>query len=246
MAIKAIIVDDEVMARNLLGGMLEAYCPEVEVIEMCKDLPSAVLSIRKNKPDVVFLDIEMPGFSGLEILNFFGTDEIDFSIIFTTSYNEYAVQAFKLSAIDYLLKPIESEDLVNAVQKYQKKNPTANYTQLKETLATQIVRKIPIYTPSSIVYVELNQIMFMKAEGAYTKIFLTDGSTMLASKGLKHFEELVSSDKKFMRTHKSYIANIDFVSELVKSNGGYLKIRNHEVNISMDKIPVFMEMMKCN
>lgn len=246
MAIKAIIVDDEIMARNLLGGMLEAYCPEVEVIEMCKDLPTAVLSIRKNKPDIVFLDIEMPGFSGLEILNFFGADEIDFSIVFTTSYNEYAVQAFKLSAIDYLLKPIESDDLIRAVDVYKKKQGTANYQQLKETLNTQLVRKIPIYTPSSIVYVELSQIMFMKAEGAYTKIFLTDGTTMLASKGLKHFEEMVTTDKKFMRTHKSYIANIDFVSELVKSNGGYLKIRNHEVNISMDKIPVFMELMKCN
>lgn len=244
MAIRAVIIDDEVMARNLLKGMLEEFCTDVQVLESCPDLPSGVLAIRKHQPDVVFLDIEMPGYSGLEILNFFGEDDVTFSIIFTTSYNEYAVRAFKLSAIDYLLKPISPEELIQAVQRLKKQQAYPDLSMLKENLTSNVVKKIPIHTPSSIIYVEIKNILFLKAEGAYTKIFFEDQSTILASKGLKHFEDLLQSESNFLRTHKSYVANINFVSELVKSNGGYLKIKDYEVNISSDKIPVFLSLMK--
>lgn len=244
MAIKAIIIDDEIMARNLLKGMLEEFCTEVQVEDTCQDLPSGIISIRKNNPDIVFLDIEMPGYSGLEILNFFAEDEIDFSIIFTTSYNEYAVSAFKLSATDYLLKPIDPKDLINSIQLFKKRQLPTDYQILKTNLNSSFIKKIPIHTSSSIIYLELDQIMFMKAEGAYTKIFINNGTTILASKGLKHFEDTVSSERCFFRTHKSYIANINYVSELVKSNGGHLKIKDFEISISTDKIPVFLELMK--
>lgn len=241
---KAIIIDDEVMARNLLKGMLEEFCTDVEVLDTCEDLPSGIISIRKNKPDIVFLDIEMPRYSGLEILNFFGEDEIDFSIVFTTSYNEFAIRAFKLSAVDYLLKPIEPDDLINAIKLCDKRKTEAGWVSLKENLKVEMVKKIPIHTPTSIIYIELNDIMFLKGEGAYTKIFLNSNTTVMESKSLKHFEELLGTEKSFLRTHKSYIANINYVSELVKSNGGYLKIRDFEINISSDKIPLFLEMMK--
>ncbi len=244
MEIKAIIIDDEIMARNLLKGMLEEFCKDVIVLDACHDLPSGVLSIRKNKPDIVFLDIEMPGYTGLEILNFFDEEEVDFSIVFTTSYNEYALRAFKLSAIDYLLKPIEPEDLMNAVELYKKKKPLPNYKLLKENLTSQVVKKIPISTSNSVVFIGIDEIMFMKAEGAYTKIFLANQNSILASKGLKHFEDLVSSEKHFLRTHKSFIANINYVTELVRSSGGYLKIRDYEIGISSDKVAQFMELMK--
>jgi two-component system, LytTR family, response regulator len=117
---KAIIVDDEKMARILLQGMLEEFCPEIAVVDTCQDLPNAIKSIHKNKPDLVFLDIEMPGHSGLELLDFLDEDDINFSIIFTTAYNQYAIDAFKLSAIDYILKPIESEELENSVSRFIK------------------------------------------------------------------------------------------------------------------------------
>ncbi len=104
---KAIIIDDEKMARTLLEGMLYEYHKDVEVVDSCKDLPTGVKSIRKHKPDLVFLDIEMPGHSGLELLDFFDEQEVNFSIIFLTAYNQYAINALRLSAVDYLVKPVD-------------------------------------------------------------------------------------------------------------------------------------------
>ena len=117
---KAIIIDDEKQARVSLSLLLQENCPEIEVADQCENLPQGVKSIRKHRPDVVFLDIEMPGHSGLELLEFFDEKEIEFSIIFTTAYNDFAVQAFKLSALDYLLKPIDMETLEVALGKYRK------------------------------------------------------------------------------------------------------------------------------
>ena len=111
MIYKAIVIDDEKRARTLLKGMIDELSLGVQVVELCEDLPDGVKAIRKHKPDLIFLDIEMPGHSGLELLDFFDEQEINFSIIFTTAYNQYAVQAFKLSAIDYLLKPIAVNEL---------------------------------------------------------------------------------------------------------------------------------------
>lgn len=117
---KAIIIDDEKQARVSLSLLLKEYCPEIQLLEECQNLPEGVKAIRKHKPDVIFLDIEMPGHSGLELLNFFDEKEVDFAIIFTTAYNEFAVQAFKLSALDYLLKPIVPDELVSAIAKLKK------------------------------------------------------------------------------------------------------------------------------
>lgn len=244
MSIKAVIIDDEIMARNLLKGMLEEFCTDVEVLDLCHDLPSGVLSIRKNKPNIVFLDIEMPGYSGLEIMNFFSEDEVDFSIIFTTSYNEYAIQAFKLSAIDYLLKPIEPADLNQAVELFKKQSFKTNLDSLRINLGENKIKKIPINTTNSVIYIELDSVLYMKAEGSYTNIFLLDGTTILASKGLKHFEDLVTGEKNFMRTHKSFIVNVNYVNEFLKSGGYFLKINEHEISISNDKVQAFQELMK--
>jgi len=117
---KAIIIDDEKRARVSLSLLLQEYCPEVELVAECENLPEGVKAIRKFNPDLVLLDIEMPGHSGLELVDFFDEKEINFSIIFTTAYNEYAIQAFKLSALDYLLKPIDSDDLSNALNNFRK------------------------------------------------------------------------------------------------------------------------------
>jgi two-component system LytT family response regulator len=114
---KAIIVDDENKARQLLRAMLSDLCPNVEVVADCDDLPNGVKAIKRHSPDLVFLDIEMPGHSGLELLDFFNDDEVNFNIIFTTAYDHYAIQAFKLSAVDYLLKPLSPKDLVEAVER---------------------------------------------------------------------------------------------------------------------------------
>src|SRR5688572_5125066 len=116
-----VIIDDENKARVLLRAMLERYAPDLNILADCNDLPTGVKAIKKLKPDLVFLDIEMPGYSGLELLDFFDEEELNFDVIFTTAYNEYAVQAFRFSAIDYLLKPLQPQQLQDAVERFIKK-----------------------------------------------------------------------------------------------------------------------------
>lgn len=240
---KAIIIDDEEMARTLLEGMLKSYCTNVDVVASCDDLPTGVKAIRKLKPDIVFLDIEMPGHSGLEILEFFDTAEVDFSIIFVTAYNNYAIQAFKLSAVDYLLKPIEAEELVNAIELHEKYQYKQNMAALKHNLHSNKSKKIGLSGVSSVVFVDLDEILFFQAEGAYTKVFLKDGKFILASKSLKHFEQALADSLEFYRCHKSYIVNINYITEYVKSDGGYLKIYKHEIGLSPDKVAILLERM---
>lgn len=237
---KAIIIDDEEMARALLQGMLEVYAPNVTVVDTCKDLPSGVKSIYKNKPDIIFLDIEMPGHSGLEILDFFDEKEIDFSIIFVTAYNNFAIQAFKLSAVDYLLKPIESQDLIDAIALFEKQNEKKNYQILKNNLSN-LPKKIALHNVSSITFVELDDILYFQADGSYTKVFFKDNKMILTSKSLKTFENMVTAYSNFYRCHKSYIVNLNFVTELYKSDGGYLKINEHQISISPDKIQTVIQ-----
>jgi two-component system LytT family response regulator len=234
MTYSAIIVDDELMARNLLNDMISMYCPEIEVIALCKDLPEAVKAIAKNKPSLVFLDIEMPGYSGMDIFDFFDEDAIDFSIIFVTAYNNYAIQAFKLSAVDYILKPIESDDLITAVSLFVKKSETNRnkYKVLKSNLKQDSAQRIALNTMNSVSFVNLNDILFFQAEGAYTKIVLQDGKVFTQSKGLKSFEYITVSNSQFIRCHKSYIVNLHFVTDFVRKDGGYL-IVNHVYNISV-------------
>lgn len=237
---KAVIIDDEEMARTLLQGMIAEYCDTITIVDLCKDLPTGVKSIRKNKPDLVFLDIEMPGHSGLELLDFFDESEIDFSIIFVTAYNRYAIQAFKLSAVDYLLKPIESDDLIQAISLFSKQKHKINISVLKENLSGKS-NKIALHNVSSISFIDLDLILFFKADGSYTEVFLKDGKTILASKSLKHFENILIDNEQFYRCHKSYIVHLKYITEYIKSDGGSLKVNSHEIGVSPDKISNLLE-----
>lgn len=237
MRIKAIIIDDESMARSLLNAMLTNHCPEIEIVDECKDLASGVKSIHKNKPQLVFLDIEMPGHSGLELLDFFDEKEVDFSIIFTTAYNHYAIQAFKLSAVDYLLKPIEPEELENAIERYKKNTDKKDYSVLKQNLSDTSPLKIGLPTSNSIKFVNVDDIIYLKADGSYTHVFIKNGISVTVCKNLKYFEDiLISSPGQFFRCHKSYIVNISTISDWVKSDGGYLILSNgDQVSLSSEK-----------
>lgn len=144
---KAIIIDDEKRARLNLTLLVEEYCKNVEVVAECENLPEGVKAIRKHQPDLVLLDIEMPGHSGLELLDFFDENDVKFKIIFTTAYHEYALQAFKFSAIDYLLKPINPEELSNAISRVEKqKSNDQNYSLLKATIKQDVLQRIAVPT----------------------------------------------------------------------------------------------------
>ncbi len=243
--IKTIIIDDEKMARTLLEGMLKELCKDVEVLDTCKDLPTGVKSIRKHNPDLVFLDIEMPGHSGLELLDFFNEDEVNFSIIFTTAYNQYAIQAFKLSAIDYLLKPIEFKDLEHAVERFKKQGVKQNYQVLKTNLQlNHKKKKIAIHTTGSIKFIDINDIIYLKADGAYTNIVLKNEDTVMASKILKSFEDVLNPDLSFFRCHKSFIVNTNYIKEFVRTDGGYLRMENnHQVSLSSEKLDTLFQLI---
>lgn len=240
---KAIIIDDEEMARTLLKGMVEEYAASVQVVDVCKDLPSGVKAIRKNKPDIVFLDIEMPGHSGLELIDFFNEEEIDFSIIFVTAYNKYAIQAFKLSAVDYLLKPVDPEDLKTALQLVQKKNVAQQFTELKNNLQLQLKPRLAISTVSSIKYLDIDQICFFKASGSYTEIYCNNAEMITASKGLKYFEDVLSAYPQFKRCHKSYIVNLNCVDEYIKTDGGSLVIKGQIIPVNSEKSAEFIQLL---
>lgn len=240
----AVIIDDEKMARTLLDNMLKTHCPQVRVLDQCADLAEGVKSIIKNKPNLVFLDIEMPGHTGLELLDFFDENDVDFSIIFTTAYNHYAIQAFKLSAIDYLLKPIVAEDLENAVERFAKNKDKANYSALKTNLNGKQPSRIGLPTSNSIKFVELDQILFIKADGAYTHVHLKNETCITVCKTLKYYEDVLHFNNTFFRCHKSFIVNLHYITDWVKSEGGYLIINNqHQISLSSDKTNELIQLL---
>jgi two-component system LytT family response regulator len=241
--IRAIIIDDEVQARKLLQVLLKSHCKQVEVLEECTDLPNGVKAIRKHKPDLIFLDVEMPGHSGLELLDFFDEKEIEFGIIFTTAYNEYAVKAFKLSAIDYLLKPISGHDLEKAIERFER-------LQHKNQINTPVQpdkqeSKIAIPVGQSIKFIDPDSIVFLKAENTYTEINLKDGSKLLVSRTLKNFEDTLKHDPNFVRCHKSYMVNRNYIENYVKSDGGYLQlITKTEIPINTESVEEIIRTFK--
>ena len=238
---KAIIIDDEKRARISLRLLLEEYCPEVTLVAECENLPEGVKAIHKYQPDLVLLDIEMPGHSGLELLDFFNESEINFAIIFTTAYNEFAIQAFKLSAIDYLLKPIVPEELANAIQRLQKQKEQ-QFRALTENINTETFEKIAIPSGNSYVLIKIADILYIKGEGSYSEVFLKDKSKHLASRNLKNFEDILGKDKRFLRTHKSYIVNFEEVLAYNKSDGGSLEMQNGiSIPVSVDKSNLILE-----
>lgn len=245
--LKCIIIDDESKARILLEAILKEYCPNVEIVALCEDLPSGVKAIKKFNPNLIFLDIEMPGHSGLELLDFFNEDEINFGVVFTTAYNEYALQAFKFSAIDYLLKPIQHTQLMEAVNRFSKqieKQNTAQLKNLKENLNTNNNwedKRIAVPSGQTIHFFKPSEIIMIKGEAAYSEIYLQNGTKLLASRNLRHFEELLINIPVFFRSHKSYIVNRHAVVQYVKSDGGYLQLSNGmHAGLSTEKVNEFL------
>ncbi|VXC28046.1 Two component transcriptional regulator, LytTR family [Flavobacterium sp. 9AF] len=234
---KAIIIEDESRAQIYLKGIIEMVTPEINIVAMCDDLPSGVMAIRKHKPDIVFLDIEMPKYNGLEIVNFFDEKEINFGIIFTTAYNQYAIQAFKTSAIDYLLKPIDPEELKNTLERYISNQNTIleKINLVKQQLYKE--SKIAIPDGNNLVMIQPSDIVYLKADNSYTQIVLNTGKKWVTSRFLKNFEESLKEYTHFFRCHKSYIINTQYIVSYSKSDGGTVTLENQiEIPVSSDKV----------
>jgi two-component system, LytTR family, response regulator len=235
--VKAIIIEDEKKARQLLRMLLNEHCPQVNVVDDCEDLPSGVKSIKKNNPDIVFLDIELPGLSGLQLLDFFNEEEINFSIIFVTAYNNYAIQAFKLSAIDYILKPINTQLLIEAVQKFEKisSRKLQQLAVLKANLSAQEDKKIVIPNRDSINYISPKDILYVKGEGAYATFYMQNNERFMLSRNLKYVEEMISGFSFLKRCHKSYIVNTNNITSLSKQDGLVTLSNNEKIPVSAER-----------
>jgi two-component system LytT family response regulator len=240
--IRAIIIDDEAHARLALRGIITEELQHVEVIDEAKNLPDGVKLIHKHKPDVVLLDIEMPSYSGLQILDFFNTDDIDFKIVFVTAYSQYALNAFQLSAIDYLVKPVQYEDLLRAFSKVQ---PTAkeNMIGLSSLLSNEVKKKIVLNSNGVQELLELDNIMYIKADGSYCDVVLCD-KKICVTKRLSEFDKLEELGP-FLRIHRSHLININFIKKISKADGGSVFMSDHtELSISKEKRPELEKMLK--
>lgn len=241
--IRSIIIDDELHCIKSLKSDLQKHCPAVEVMEICHSAKDGIMNIRKHNPDLVFLDVEMPWMNGFEMLEVLG--EINFSIIFTTAHDEFAAKAFRISAIDYLLKPIDSNDLKAAVLKVEKKMEEGSSLQhisnllrnMKQPLTQQ---KIALPQREGYEFVDVASIIYCHAEGAYTKVFIEDKKQMLISRTLGDVEELLPPEL-FHRIHHSSLVNISFVTQFLRSDGGYVVLKNGEkLSVSKAKKEMLM------
>ncbi|GAA4238427.1 LytTR family DNA-binding domain-containing protein [Postechiella marina] len=246
---KALIIDDEKKARQVLQILVEENCPKITTILQADNLLAGVELIKQEAPNIVFLDIEMPEHSGLEILNFIEKEVHNFEIIFTTAYSEYAIQAFQLSAIDYLLKPVRPSQVKEAVDKAVKflGNTQINkrLIELKESLQDSNFKKIGLPNADGIKFVDFNDIIMLEADGMYTNVSTTNDGTILVSKPLKFFVETLNKIKTFYRPHRSHLINLSYIKAYVKKDGGYIVMENDQtVSISNDKKEEFLTIVQ--
>jgi two-component system LytT family response regulator len=222
--ITAMIVDDEPYSCESLATLLERYCPDVKLLDICYSGADALKAIKEQAPTLLFLDIEMPGMNGFEMLQ--RLPSINFSVIFTTSYDQYAIEAIKFSALDYLLKPVDREELQAAVQKALQ-NPKQSLPQQIEILLQKLdhpaipVNKIAIPTMEGLQMLFVESIISCSSDSNYTVLYLKHKQKITASRTLKEIEEMLE-DYSFLRVHHSYVINLNEIERYVKGDGGYL------------------------
>lgn len=241
--IKVIIIDDEERGQRVLKNLITSFFSDLKIIAICSNIPDAVLQINKLQPDVVFCDIEMPQYSGLELLSFF--QKIDFELIFATAHSEYAIQAFEMSAIDYLLKPIELDKLEIAVQKLRKKMEVSTMYErlqvLKSNLVENVIHNIALPIAEGLIFVETKKIVFIEADGAYTKVWQVDEKPILISKSIKFFEKLIQNHLQFYKVHRSSIVNINYIQKYSKREGYLTLLENISTKVAREKKKAFEE-----
>jgi len=216
---KVILVDDEVVANESLTLIINEFLPDVEIVGTARSASEARKLISFYKPDLIFLDIEMPGEDGFDLLK--SLSRIDFQIIFVTAYNQYAIQAFKFSAIDYLVKPVKISELLDAIKRAKvltEPKDVTNYQILLENIQSKKPTKIALNTADGREYLNIDNIIHIEGDVNYSKLFLTDKRVILASKTLKIFEELLSGHD-FFRTHKSSLVNLKYVKRILSRDG---------------------------
>ncbi len=244
-----IITDDEQNSRETLRYLLAAIAPEIVILAEAKNTEQAKNYIEKLQPDILFLDINMPGQSGIEFLEEHGP--LKCNVIFTTAYNEYAVKAFRLNAIDFLLKPIDPDELEAAIEKVKKQPTMLDQNQVKSAKnminnhEDKSLQRLTLPTAEGIHFVDLKNIIFLEGMGSYTKFQLEGQKPIIVSKVLKEYDELLTSDFNFLRVHQSNIVNLSHIKKYVKGDGGQLWMSDGaEIEVSRRKKDEVMEALK--
>ncbi|MFT3679227.1 MAG: LytTR family DNA-binding domain-containing protein [Ferruginibacter sp.] len=232
--LKAVIIDDEPDCVKLLGLQLKMYCPQVKVAAECTISEDGLLAIKEHQPDIVFLDIEMPVMNGFQLLEKAG--KINFSLIFVTAYDQFAVKAFRFSALDYLLKPIDGKDLQAAVQKAsQHHRPDKQQLNMlkQQVYGTEknYPDKIALPFQNGVTFIEIKNIVFCESENNYTRFHTADGQQYMVSKTLGDIQEVLE-ERNFLRVHRQYLVNLDHIKKYVRGEGNYLVLSNGQ-NVSV-------------
>ena len=226
----AIIVDDESHARSLLSNTIKEHCKGIEIIAVAENVKEAVKLINKNNIELVFLDIEMPNENGFALFEYF--DKPNFVTIFCTAYSEYAIQAFEVSAVDYLLKPVTISKLQDAIEKAIKTRGQNQILQnvniLRENISVNQLQKIALPLSDGLVFIKIEEILYFEADGSYTYV-ITNKEKYLVCKKIKEFHELLTNDSRFFRVHRSYLVNIQQIKKYSKKDGATLVFENNKV-----------------
>ena len=247
--IRTIIIDDEPSAVSVLTTLLQKHCKEdIELLATSNDPVEGRSLIEQLHPDLVFMDIEMPGMTGVDLVKSFNAPT--FRVVFVTAYDAYALEAFRVSAIDYLLKPIGSEDVIKVVQKIKNdfRNEISKLSlqlqgldKLLNNHSDSSDQKIGIAMSDKIVFINFGDIIYCEANGPYTHVFLTNGQKLVSSKALGEFEAQLSANK-FFRIHHHYLINLNKVKEFQRNDGGYVIMENgKELEVSQRKRKDFLD-----
>ena len=242
----AILVDDEKHCRDVLAFLLAKYCPQITLLAACTDGPTGLEALEKYQPDLLFLDIEMPGMSGFDLLS--KCRNPSFRVVFTTAYNEYAIQAIRHNALDYILKPVDKDELLQAVSKASEMLSARSGTSINALVAYLNHQKtgdrIALPTMEGLQILTSEEIYYCESDGGYTHFFLTNGKVILISKTLKEVEEVLES-KGFCRIHHGFLINVRYVIKYLRGDGGEVIMANNKnIPVSRNKKQEFLNLLE--
>jgi two-component system LytT family response regulator len=244
--LKAILVDDELSSLQNLQFKIQEYCPSVKVVAQTQNPEEAIRLILQYKPDVIFLDIEMPRMSGFKLLE--QIPEPDFEVIFITAYNHYAINAIRISAFDYLVKPVAIEELQQTIERlgtFAGKKTKERADLLKKNLANPKSQEdhTAIPTADGLEFIQIKQIIRIESSSNYSKLVLQNGQHLLVTRQLKDFEELLQ-DYRFYRVHHSHLINLNYIAKYVRGDGGQITMRNGDIiDVSRRKKEIFLKLI---
>jgi len=245
---KVLIVDDERNSQLALQQVIEEYCPEASIIGMASSISEAYVLIKKEQPNLLFLDIEMPGGTGFDLLKKF--QSIPFEVVFVTGYDKYAINAIKFSCLDYLLKPFAIQEIVDAVKKAKpaKNNDGNGFERKIENLISNLnpssgnTRRIGLPTQFGLEFVAVDKIVRLEAKGPYTTIYFEDQKSILCTRILKDFETMLEEFSSFIRVHRKYMINLNFIKKYHKGEGGFVvMVDGSNVDVSRRKKEEFLK-----